>query len=338
MSFLVPALVLCVGVVVFVLWLRARVLPVSALAAFASACRISWAARPDLLPPLPPACVAGRGQQRDAANTTTKRHVQRGGSAASSVTAHVQVAYESDSLTAAAPPAPVVSEEGHVILLTGASGFVGRYVVDYLCSPANTTLPVGCLLACDAARPCYSHPRILNLVLDVTAAADVAAVCARYRPTIVLHLAAIVDTRGRYSSVAPPPLVGGRGVNMTGSSYAARMAQRLFRVNVGGAHAVADAWAALTAEAERASSSAPTSSSFSASSSSRSTKTSRNGIVTNSINHTTTAQRRRCCVLLSSAACDVPGDSAYAHSKLAAEAAICAVGGVALRVPKVYAP
>jgi 2,4-dienoyl-CoA reductase-like NADH-dependent reductase (Old Yellow Enzyme family)/nucleoside-diphosphate-sugar epimerase len=76
-------------------------------------------------------------------------------------------------------------------LVTGASGFIGRYLVERLLEAKEYDLVV----ATDLEKPRYTHPKILNLALDVTHEPSVKHILESLTPHVVFHLAAIVDTR-----------------------------------------------------------------------------------------------------------------------------------------------
>jgi nucleoside-diphosphate-sugar epimerase len=125
------------------------------------------------------------------------------------------------------------------VLVTGASGFVGRYVVELLRKRGNIVLPVG-RTAGDAA----------SYHVDVCDRHAVASLFATLRPDAVVHLAAIAHRKRTSITDAKYDSVNRRGLGNVLSAARAAGAQRFVFFSSAAVYGEG-ARGALTEEAER---------------------------------------------------------------------------------------
>jgi nucleoside-diphosphate-sugar epimerase len=124
---------------------------------------------------------------------------------------HALPAHTTRTHTAQLPPLDVAS---HCVLVTGASGFVGRYLVECLLQQQHQQF----IIACDLFPPSYTSRWVLNVAMDITDESRVRLIFSTYDPIVVYHLAAIVDTRCGW-----PHTNTIRRVNVTGATIVARL-------------------------------------------------------------------------------------------------------------------
>ena len=80
------------------------------------------------------------------------------------------------------------------IIVTGASGFIGRNTVMHLIE--NELFGYDRLLALDRVPPQFDNPRVVNVPMDLARAEEEELQYIMKDAAVVVHLAAIVDTRG----------------------------------------------------------------------------------------------------------------------------------------------